>query len=44
MKSQHGSCVEDTSEIVITCSNHCRFEHPRLYRHVRERRQYQDGA
>ena len=43
-KSQHGLFVEDTSEFVFTCSNHCRFEHPRLYRHVRERRQYQDGA
>ena len=44
MKSQHGSCVEDTSEIVITCSNHCRFEHPHLYRLAQEQPQYQDGA
>ena len=43
-KSQHGLFVEDTSEFVFTCSNHCRFEHPHLYRLVRERRQYQDGA
>ena len=44
MKSQHWLFVEDTSEIVFTCSNHCRFERPHLYRLAQERRQYQDGA